>query len=113
MNIMLVSVTERTREIGIRKAIGATRGDIILQFFIEALLLCIIGGFIGLLCGVLLAELVIHTWIKLLTPALVSFAWGPVIAVAIAFSAGVGILFGTYPAVRASYLNPIEALRHE
>lgn len=113
MNIMLVSVTERTREIGIRKAIGATRGDIVLQFFIEALLLCIIGGFLGLLFGVLLAELVIHTWIKLLTPALVSFAWGPVIIVAIAFSAGVGILFGTYPAVRASYLNPIDALRYE
>jgi putative ABC transport system permease protein len=113
MNIMLVSVTERTREIGIRKAIGATRGDIVLQFFIEALLLCIIGGLIGLICGVLVAELVIHTWIKLLTPALVSFAWGPIIAVAIAFSTGVGVLFGTYPAVRASYLNPIEALRYE
>jgi len=113
MNIMLVSVTERTREIGIRKAIGATRGDIVLQFFIEALLLCIIGGLIGLICGVLIAELVIHTWIKLLTPALVSFAWGPIIAVAIAFSTGVGVLFGTYPAVRASYLNPIEALRYE
>ena len=113
MNIMLVSVTERTREIGIRKAIGATRGDIVLQFFIEALLLCIIGGLIGLIVGVLVAELVIHTWIKLLTPALVSFAWGPIIAVAIAFSTGVGVLFGTYPAVRASYLNPIEALRYE
>jgi putative ABC transport system permease protein len=113
MNIMLVSVTERTREIGIRKAIGATRTDIILQFFVEALLLCIIGGTIGLITGVLLAELVIHTWIKLLTPALVSFAWGPIILVAIAFSVGVGVLFGTYPAVRASYLNPIEALRYE
>ncbi len=113
MNIMLVSVTERTREIGIRKAIGATRGDIVLQFFIEALLLCVIGGFIGLLSGVALAEIVIHTWIRLLTPALVSFAWGPIILVAIAFSVGVGILFGTYPAVRASYLNPIDALRYE
>ncbi len=113
MNIMLVSVTERTREIGIRKAIGATRGDIVMQFFIEALLLCVVGGLIGLICGVLIAEIVIHTWIKLLTPALVSFAWGPIIAVAIAFSTGVGVLFGTYPAVRASYLNPIEALRYE
>jgi len=113
MNIMLVSVTERTREIGIRKAIGATRGNIVLQFFIEALVLCLVGGLIGLLVGVALAELVIHTWIKLLTPALVSFAWAPIVAVAIAFSAGVGILFGTYPAVRASQLDPIEALRYE
>jgi putative ABC transport system permease protein len=113
MNIMLVSVTERTREIGIRKAIGATRGNIVLQFFIEALVLCLVGGLIGLLVGVGLAELVIHTWIKLLTPALVSFAWAPIIAVAIAFSAGVGVIFGTYPAVRASQLDPIEALRYE
>ena len=113
MNIMLVSVTERTREIGIRKAIGATRSDILLQFFIEALLLCLIGGLIGLAIGVALAEVVIHLWIKQLTPDLVSFSWGPIIAVAIAFSAGVGVLFGTYPAVRASYLNPIDALRYE
>jgi putative ABC transport system permease protein len=113
MNIMLVSVTERTREIGIRKAIGATRGDIVLQFFIEALLLCIIGGLIGLVTGVLLAELVIHMFIVQLTPALVGFGWGPIIAVAVAFSVGVGVLFGTYPAIRASYLNPIEALRYE
>ncbi len=113
MNIMLVSVTERTREIGIRKAIGATRSDILLQFFIEALLLCLIGGLIGLACGVLLAEFVIHAWISQISPNLVSFAWGPIIAVAIAFSAGVGIVFGTYPAVRASYLNPIDCLRYE
>ena len=84
MNIMLVSVTERTREIGIRKAIGATRGDILLQFLVEALLLCFIGGLIGLLIGVGLAEIVIHLWIKQLTPDLVSFAWGPIIAVSVA-----------------------------
>lgn len=113
MNIMLVSVTERTREIGIRKAIGATRGDIVLQFFIEALLLCLVGGLIGLIIGVVLAELVIHVWIKQLTPNIISFGWGQIIAVALLFSAGVGVLFGTYPAVRASYLNPIEALRYE
>jgi putative ABC transport system permease protein len=113
MNIMLVSVTERTREIGIRKAIGATRGDILLQFLVEALLLCFIGGLIGLLIGVGLAEIVIHLWIKQLTPDLVSFAWGPIIAVSVLFSVGVGVLFGTYPAVRASFLNPIEALRYE
>jgi len=113
MNIMLVSVTERTREIGIRKAIGASRGDILLQFFSEALLLCLVGGLIGLVVGVLLAELVIHALITKLTGAVVSFSWLPIIAVSIGFSAGVGILFGTYPAVRASYLNPIDALRYE
>jgi putative ABC transport system permease protein len=113
MNIMLVSVTERTREIGIRKAIGATRADILLQFFVEALLICLIGGLIGLILGVGLAEVVIHVWIKQLTPNLVSFAWGPIIAVSVLFAGGVGVLFGTYPAVRASYLNPIDALRYE
>jgi len=113
MNIMLVSVTERTREIGIRKAIGATRSDILLQFFVEALILCLVGGVIGLLIGVGLAEVVIHMWIKQLTPNLVSFAWWPIISISILFSAGVGVIFGTYPAVRASYLNPIEALRYE
>jgi len=113
MNIMLVSVTERTREIGIRKAIGATRGDILLQFFSEALLLCLVGGVIGLAIGAVLAELVIHTLIVKLTGAVVSFSWLPIVAVALGFSAGVGIVFGTYPAVRASYLNPIDALRYE
>jgi putative ABC transport system permease protein len=113
MNIMLVSVTERTREIGIRKAIGATRGDILGQFLTEALLLCAIGGLIGLVMGVLLAELVIHTLIVQLTGTVVSFSWLPIVAVSLGFSIGVGLLFGTYPAVRASYLNPIECLRYE
>ena len=113
MNIMLVSVTERTREIGIRKAIGATRADILTQFLTEALLLCAIGGLIGLLIGVGLAELVIHIFIVKLTGTVVSFSWVPIIAIALGFSAGVGLLFGTYPAVRASYLNPIECLRYE
>ena len=113
MNIMLVSVTERTREIGIRKAIGASRSDILTQFLTEALLLCAIGGLIGLIFGVLLAELVIHTLIVKLTGTVVSFSWVPIVAVALGFSVGVGIVFGTYPAVRASYLNPIECLRYE
>ena len=113
MNIMLVSVTERTREIGIRKAIGASRSDILLQFLMEALLLCTIGGLIGLLIGVSIAELVIHTLIVTLTGTVVSFSWLPIIAIAVIFSAGVGVLFGIYPAVRASYLNPIECLRSE
>jgi putative ABC transport system permease protein len=113
MNIMLVSVTERTREIGIRKAIGASRSDILIQFLAEALLLCAIGGFIGLMFGVLLAEIVIHTLIVKLTGTVVSFSWLPILAVSLGFSVGVGIVFGTYPAVRASYLNPIECLRYE
>jgi putative ABC transport system permease protein len=113
MNIMLVSVTERTREIGIRKAIGATRSDILVQFLTEAVLLCCIGGLIGLVSGVGLAELVIHTLISKLTPEIVNFAWPPIIAVSLIFSFGVAIVFGTYPAVRASYLNPIECLRYE
>ena len=113
MNIMLVSVTERTREIGIRKAIGASRSDILTQFLTEALLICAIGGLIGLVAGVSLAEIVIHIFIVQLTGTVVSFSWLPIILVSLIFSVGVGILFGTYPAVRASYLNPIECLRYE
>ena len=113
MNIMLVSVTERTREIGIRKAIGAARGDIALQFFIEAILLCLTGGLIGLLIGVGLAEIVVLTIIPKLSGTAIQFSWPPIVAVAIGFSTLVGLLFGTYPAVRASYLNPIDALRYE
>jgi putative ABC transport system permease protein len=113
MNIMLVSVTERTREIGIRKAIGAKRSDILVQFLTEAVLLCCLGGLIGLLGGVVVAEVVIHVFVSKLTPDIVSFAWWPIITVSLVFSFGVAILFGTYPAVRASYLNPIEALRYE
>jgi len=113
MNIMLVSVTERTREIGIRKAVGATRTDILMQFLSEALMLCAVGGLIGLAGGVLLAELVIHTLIIKLTGTVVSFAWLPIIITSLGFSAAVALLFGTYPAVRASYLDPIECLRYE
>ena len=113
MNIMLVSVTERTREIGIRKAVGATRSDILWQFLSEALMLCVVGGLIGLVGGVLLAELVIHTLIVKLTGTVVSFAWLPIIVTSLGFSAAVALLFGTYPAVRASYLDPIECLRYE
>jgi len=96
-----------------RKAIGASRTDILTQFLTEALLLCAIGGLIGLMFGVILAEVVIHTLIVKLTGTVVSFSWLPIIAVSLIFSVGVGILFGTYPAVRASYLNPIECLRYE
>ncbi|MGZ8392647.1 MAG: ABC transporter permease [Gemmatimonadales bacterium] len=107
MNIMLVSVTERTREIGIRKALGATRLDIMMQFLIEALTLCLLGGLLGVLLGVgtavLLAK-VMH-WNTLISPLAV--------AVAFAFSAAVGLFFGIYPARRAATMDPIVALRYE
>jgi putative ABC transport system permease protein len=107
MNIMLVSVTERTREIGVRKALGATRGNILLQFMIEALTLCILGGAIGILLGigatVVLAQ-VMH-WNTLISPAAVVVAFG--------FSALVGLFFGIWPARRAARLDPIVALRYE
>ena len=107
MNIMLVSVTERTREIGIRIAIGAKRRDIMLQFLTEAVLLTTCGGVIGMLLGVAGARLVASLigW-----PTLVSVN---TIIVAFAFSAGVGVFFGFYPARKAAGLNPIDALRYE
>jgi len=107
MNIMLVSVTERTREIGIRIAIGAKRRDILLQFLTEAVLLTSCGGIIGMLLGVAGARLIatLVGW-----PTLVSL---DTIVIAFAFSAGVGVFFGFYPARKAASLNPIEALRYE
>ena len=107
MNIMLVSVTERTREIGVRKALGATRLDIMLQFLIEALTLCLLGGLLGVLLGVgtaVLLSKVMH-WNTLISPMAVG--------VAFAFSAAVGLFFGIWPARRASRLDPITALRYE
>ncbi len=107
MNIMLVSVTERTREIGIRKALGATSLDILLQFLVEAVVLCGVGGVLGIAVGtggaVLLSQLA--GWNTLVSPA--------AIALAFAFSAAVGLFFGLWPARRAAALNPIEALRYE
>ncbi len=108
MNIMLVSVTERTREIGLRKAVGAKRNDILAQFLVEAVILASLGGLIGLALGAGGAYL-IGTFSDLLEPAL---AWDSV-ALAILFSAGVGLFFGIYPATRAAGLNPIDALRYE
>jgi len=107
MNIMLVSVTERTREIGIRKALGATRINILLQFLIEAVVLCLLGGIAGILLGAGMAEIlqVAFHWNISIAPAsvLVSFF----------FAAAVGIVFGVWPARRASGLDPIIALRYE
>ncbi|MGY3316873.1 putative ABC transport system permease protein [Peribacillus simplex] len=107
MNIMLVSVTERTREIGIRKALGATRTKILLQFLIESVILTLIGGIIGIILGTIFANLVsyIAKW-----PALVSV---PVVLGGLFFSMVIGIIFGLLPANKAAKLDPIEALRYE
>ena len=107
MNIMLVSVTERTREIGIRMAIGARKKDILMQFMTEAVLLTMIGGIIGICLGSMGALIVsnILQW-----PTLISVRS---ITVAFFFSGAVGIFFGFYPARKAAELNPIDALRYE
>jgi putative ABC transport system permease protein len=107
MNIMLVSVTERTREIGVRKALGATRVNILLQFVVEAVVLCIAGGVLGILCGSLGAlslSRLMH-WNTLISPAAVVLAF--------CFSAAIGLFFGIWPAQQAAALDPIEALRYE
>lgn len=107
MNIMLVSVTERTREIGIRMAIGATEGDVQQQFLIEAIVLSLLGGGIGIISGMGASFLITNTlgWPVLVSPA--------AILAAVVFSMAVGIFFGFYPARKAARLDPIEALRYE
>jgi putative ABC transport system permease protein len=109
MNIMLVSVTERTREIGIRKAVGAKRRDILMQFLVEAVVLSGLGGIVGVLVGwgsaQLLSRLASELLSTLVTPGSV--------VMALSVSVAIGLFFGIYPANRAARLNPIEALRHE
>ncbi len=108
MNIMLVSVTERTREIGLRKAVGARRRDILLQFLIEAVILSLIGGFVGIMLGVAGAFLVSQFAGDFQARVTIE-----AVALATGFSAAVGLFFGIYPATRAARLHPIEALRYE
>jgi len=107
MNIMLVSVTERTREIGIRMAVGAKTWDIRMQFIIEALVLSLIGGLIGVGLGIAIAEVLsfLTEWTILISLYSILLSFG--------FSGLVGIFFGFYPAYKASLMSPIDALRHE
>jgi putative ABC transport system permease protein len=107
MNIMLASVTERTREIGIRRALGARRRDIIVQFLVETVILSGAGGILGVLLGVIIPFVVSHTaGMK----TIITF-WSPMLAFTI--SGLVGVIFGIYPAIRAAQMDPVEALRHE
>lgn len=107
MNIMLVSVTERTREIGIRQALGATREDILLQFLLESMAMSLVGGVIGILLGLGVMH-IIPAILK--TPAIFS----PVaLMLGFVFSTAVGLIFGLYPAIKASALDPIHALRYD
>jgi ABC-type antimicrobial peptide transport system permease subunit len=107
MNIMLVSVTERTREIGLRMAVGARSRDILKQFLIESIVLCVVGGIVGIMLGHGVALIVQANlgWPIVSSPAAVIAAVG--------VSAAVGVIFGFYPAWKASKLDPIEALRYE
>jgi putative ABC transport system permease protein len=107
MNIMLVSVTERTREIGVRLAIGAREGEVLMQFLVEAVVLSSIGGLLGIL-------LALGASLGLSGVLQVPFVFnGRIVAIAFLFSAAVGVIFGYFPARRAARLDPIEALRHE
>ena len=115
MNMMLVSVTERTREIGLRKALGAKRRDILFQFLLEAVFMCGVGGLLGVGLGIFAGQGMANIAVKVVKvvpewPTVISAQW---MVISVAFSAVIGIFFGLYPAVRAARLSPIEALRAE
>ena len=105
MNIMLVSVTERTREIGIRKAVGARRSDILVQFLAEAVLVSFLGGLAGVAAGVILSQFKIAGVQPVIAPYSIALAFGAAVLI--------GLFFGTYPAGRAASMRPIDALRFE
>lgn len=107
MNIMLVSITERTREIGTRKALGAANGSIRLQFIMEAVVICLIGGAIGILLGIGIAAAATSLMGYAVSPSV------PGILLSVSFSVFIGVFFGYYPANKAAKMNPIEALRYE
>ncbi|MBK8984009.1 MAG: ABC transporter permease [Ignavibacteria bacterium] len=107
MNIMLVSVTERTKEIGIRKAIGAKSGSVLIQFLIEAVILCELGGIIGIVLGIVTGNLL---GMYLNSPVVIPYDW---VVIGLVVCSAVGIAFGVYPAYKAAKLNPIDALRYE
>jgi putative ABC transport system permease protein len=107
MNIMLVSVTERTREIGIRRAIGARKRSVMVQFIIEAIMLCELGGAIGVVLGVIGGNVAGH-YMEL--PVVIPYDW---VVIGLVICSVVGIIFGTYPAYKAANLDPIESLRYE
>ena len=115
MNIMLVSVTERTREIGLRKAIGAKRWDILMQFLVEAVVLSLTGGVLGAILGVFMGRgvallIVKFVWAESNWPSVISVG---TIVLALSVSVGVGVFFGLYPANKAAKLTPVEALRSD
>jgi len=112
MNIMLVSVTERTAEIGLRKAVGAKPRTIVLQFLVEAITLTFIGGLVGIICGAVISGLITivakylgYHWEYIITLSSILVSTG--------IAVGIGIFFGLYPAIRAAKLDPVEALRYE